>query len=85
MTYPTLKDAIAKREAAVADFHRICAEGRESPVPLSCYVQNRLAYLAACEDVYTALWYSVVDTGVQVLRPSKIVQDIDSKPVKKQP
>jgi hypothetical protein len=83
MTQQTLSEAIALREAVVADFHRICDEGRESPAPMDEFVKNRIAYLQACEDVYTALWYSVVDSGVQVLRPSKIVQDIDSRPAKK--
>jgi hypothetical protein len=83
MLIKTLPAAIKEREEVIADFHRICEEGRQSPVPMQAFVQNRIAYLAACEEVYTALWYSISDTGVQLLRMNKDVESISNKPIQK--
>lgn len=60
--------AIQDRTAAEIQFAELCAEGRVSPVDISVFGENRYRYMKACEDVYTAMWLNIVDTGVQVIR-----------------
>ncbi len=50
------------------EFQRICQEGRESPVPIQAYVEHRIKWMKANDDLYVAMWMEVADTGVQIIR-----------------
>jgi hypothetical protein len=50
------------------EFVLIASEARESPVKLQAFVDHRIKFLKACEDLYQAMWMEIADTGVQLLR-----------------
>lgn len=78
-----LETALKRRIEVVNDFNRLCEEARTSPAPMSAFVANRIAYDKVNEEIYEALWYSIADTGVQILRAAGDIRDIDTKPVPK--
>lgn len=78
-----LEKAIIRRAEVIADFNRLCEEGRISPVPMKAFVDNRITYNEVNEEIYTALFMSIADTGVQILRTPGEIRDVDTKPVSK--
>lgn len=82
MSVKTLLEAIKAREAVIDQFNILCEEGRISPVPLGAFTLNRQAYMLACEDVYTSMFYNVADTGVQLLKNTGKVAEVVIDPNK---
>jgi hypothetical protein len=67
-TAPTLDEASAAQTKALNDFVALCDMGRIVPLPLSKFVENRIAYTRACEALWDAHFRNIADTGVQVYR-----------------
>ena len=78
MTTDALSKALAAHKQTMKDFEDLCAEARSSPVSMKEFVRNRIEFMAACETLYAAMFYSVADSGVQILRSTGKISDINA-------
>lgn len=79
MTVKKLEDAKLAMDAILVEFEELCEEGRISPITIDSIAKHRIKFLKTADDLYVAMFFNMADTGVQVLRKSGKITDMNNK------